>query len=188
MIVKKLMEEFGEEVIRSFVQKNADYYIARWRLMAQKGSRVSWNWAAAVFGGWFYQSWFFYRKMLLYGIAAFLLFWGGSLLLAVALGALLAVAGVGERAVDAVATLTAVAVSLLPFLIAGLYGNYIYGRFTYWKLVKLRERAGGNEEELLSLAAAKEGTSVALIVVGILIEFFTVGLIGLLLSLILTSN
>jgi hypothetical protein len=37
VIVKKLMEEFGEEVIRSLVQKNADYYIARWRLMAQKG-------------------------------------------------------------------------------------------------------------------------------------------------------
>jgi hypothetical protein len=125
--------------------------------------------------------------MLLYGIAAFLLFWGGSLFLAVALGALLAVAGVEERAVDAVATLTAVAVSILPVLIAGLYGNYIYGRFTYWKLVKLKERARG-EEELLSLAAAKGGTSVALIVLGILIEFFTVGLIGLLLSLILTSN
>jgi len=174
VIVKKLLEEFSEEVIRNFVQKNSDYYIARWRLMAQKDSRLSWNWATAIFGGRFYQSWFFYRKMLLYGVAAFLLFWGGSLLLAAALGALLATAGVGERAADAVATLTTVAVSLLPVLIAGLYGNYIYGRFVYQKLVKLRERARG-EEELLSLAA-KGGTSVALIFVGILVEFFLFGL------------
>jgi len=164
VVVKRLLEEFSEEAIRAFVQKNADYYLAKWRVMAQKSSKASWNWAAALFGGWFYQSWFFYRKMFLYGLAAFTLFSGVSTSLGLLLGR--ALAGLGARGEVASATLTLVAVvlTLLPVALMGLYGNYLYG-----KLKAMRERAG-SEEELLQLAAARGGTSVLLVVGGFLVE------------------
>ncbi len=46
MVVKKLLDEFNEDIIKAFVQKNSDYYLTKWKIMANSGSKISWNWAS----------------------------------------------------------------------------------------------------------------------------------------------
>jgi hypothetical protein len=186
MVVKKLLEEFSEEVIRAFVQKNADYYISRWRVMARKGTRVSWNWAAAIFGGWFYQTWFFYRKMFLYGLAVFLLFFALSGTAAFIGGLISGRAGLEWQTVENLLTVFGILSNLVLVILIGLYGNYIYGSFVYKRLSALKEMAAG-EEELLLLAAEKGGTSLLLAVAGFLVEMFLLTAITFLSLVVIAS-
>ncbi len=141
MSVRNLMSEFSEDVIRAFVQKNADYYITKWKLMAATDSKVSWNWPAFLFGGF----WMLYRKMYLYffillfvsfivGIIPFL-----SLILGLAL-----------------------------WIGLGVFGNYLYAKFTYEKLMKLK--LIHKDEESLKLAASQAGgTSVLAVAIALAI-------------------
>jgi len=159
MILKQLFEEFSEEVIRAFVQKNADYYLAKWQLMAKTGSKISWNWAAALFT----SLWLFYRKMVAYG---FMLFGVGFLM-----GFLyfLIVLTFKNIALIMLINFFNFVVSIAIVILLGIYGNYIYGHFTYKKLKELSLIAK-NEEELKLLAAQKGGTSVGWVLLAILIS------------------
>jgi len=169
VVIRQLLEEFSEEVIKAFVQKNADYYLFKWKLMAKNGSKTSWNWAAAFFGGWIYQLWFFYRKMFLYGILVYAVLTGLNLLIGGAAGLGLAAAGADEELVNLIVIPFSMLLTLAAILIFGFYGNYIYGKFVYENLKKL-SLVAKDEEELKLLAINKGGTSVGYIFLGILAE------------------
>ena len=132
LVIKKLLNEFSEDVIRLFVQKNADYYIAKWKKMAAKDSKVSWNWAAFLVGA----LWMGYRKMYLYAFIYMLLMLTTYIPI---LGFILA---------------------LVYWIGIGVLANYIYGKFTYEKLKKLKEESS-SEEEFKNKVAAAGGVSVA---------------------------
>jgi len=147
--IKKLFEEFDEETIRSFVQKNADYYITKWKVMAQSGSKLSWNWAAFLFP----LVWLAYRKMHLYAVIYFLLLLGFS---------------VAPK-------------YLRTFMWLGLWigigmlGNYLYGRYTYKKLLELKIKF--TDEDVFKTQVAKAGGTSVL---GLFISALTLFIIYLL--------
>ena len=151
MVIKKLLEEFDEEIIRAFVQKNSDYYLLKWKLMAETFSKTSWNWASFLLGMW----WLVYRKMYLY---AFLLFLITLITWIPILGWI---------------------VALVIWVSMGLFGNYIYGQYVYKKLKELSLIAKSNDE-LRMLAMQKGGTSilavVVLIVLFLILEFILVAI------------
>ncbi|MGQ0558776.1 MAG: DUF2628 domain-containing protein [Sphingosinicella sp.] len=50
----------AEEVVwRVAIGPRTDFYLARWRTMAEKGSKLSWNWAACLLSVF----WFAWRRM-----------------------------------------------------------------------------------------------------------------------------
>jgi len=49
----------NEERLRAAIGPRADYYLDRWRAMAESGRKASWNWPACLFNVF----WFAYRKM-----------------------------------------------------------------------------------------------------------------------------
>jgi TIR domain-containing protein/uncharacterized protein DUF2628 len=51
-----------EELVRAAIGPNADWYLARWRRMDEKGSAISWSWAACMLSVF----WLAYRKMWLW--------------------------------------------------------------------------------------------------------------------------
>ncbi len=140
MIVKKLLEEFDEETIRLFVQKNADYYIAKWKIMAASGSKISWNWSAFFFT----SLWFGYRKMFLYAFLYLLL------------------------NVLSVVPLYGFFLWLALWVGVGMFGNYLYAKKTYEKLFVLRQ-AYPEEQDFKSTVAKEGGTSIFGIIVVIVI-------------------
>ena len=149
MVIKKLLDEFDEEIIKAYVQKNSEYYLLKWRLMAETYSKTSWNWAAFLLGGW----WMVYRKMYLY---TFLLLLSSLITWIPILGWI---------------------VGLAIWIGIGLFGNYIYGQHVYKKLKELSLIAK-NEEELRTLALQKGGTSViAVIILIVLVLIFEILLI-----------
>ncbi len=151
MVIKRLLEEFDEDIIKAFVQKNSDYYLVKWKLMAETYSKTSWNWPAFLFGAF----WLSYRKMYLY---TFLLILIGIFTLIPFIGFMLALA---------------------LWIGLGLFGNYIYGQYVYKRLKELSLMAK-NEDELKMLALQKGGVSVVaviiLIVLLLLLELIAIGL------------
>ncbi len=143
MITKKLIEEFDENIIKAFVQKNSDYYLNKWKLMATTGSKISWNWPAFLFGVF----WLVYRKMYLQSF-------------------ILIIASIITSFIPFINMIFALAI----WIGLGLFGNYIYSYFTYNKLLEIKNLAK-NEEEIRFLAIQKGGTSVVgvLVLIGIFI-------------------
>lgn len=58
------VSDIPEREIRTFVDRNAEKYLLKWRLMEGSHSALSWNWAAFFFG----TIWLMYRKMWLFGV------------------------------------------------------------------------------------------------------------------------
>ncbi|RMD47584.1 MAG: DUF2628 domain-containing protein, partial [Aquificota bacterium] len=103
MFPKKLLEEFDEGIIRNFVQKNADYYLQKWKLMAIKTSKISWNWSAFSFG----VLWLAYRKMYLYAFFLFI-----------------------TSIIASVKPLLNFLSFIVFWIGLGMFGNYIYAMYT----------------------------------------------------------
>ncbi|EDP73346.1 DUF2628 domain-containing protein [Hydrogenivirga sp. 128-5-R1-1] len=131
MEIKRLIEEFDEETIRSFVQKNSDYYLAKWKIMAASGSKFSWNWAAFLATA----PWIGYRKMYFYAFIYILL------------NVLTVIPFIG------------ILIWLGLWFGIGAVGNYLYGKFTYNKLTQLRT-AFPDENEFKAQVVKAGGTSI----------------------------
>ncbi len=142
MEIKRLLEEFDEEIIRSFVQKNADYYLAKWKVMATTNSKISWNWAAFLAT----TLWMGYRKMYLYAFLVILI----TLLEFIPIVGLI--------------------VWLALWIGIGMFGNFLYGKYTYNKLVELKTTF--QDEELFKNQVVKSGgTSIGGVFLIMLISF-----------------
>ena len=170
MVVKKLLEQFDEDVIRAFVQKNADYYLLKWKLMAENNSKTSWNWASFFFVGF----WMGYRKMYLYYtiyyILSFLAGIFGSILLLMSMAFIGKSLNLSEDILAAIFILFILLLVIANFVIFGIFGNYIYAMYVYNKLNKFSLLAK-DKENLKLLALSKGGTSWLGIFVVILIGF-----------------
>jgi len=173
VVIRQLLEEFSEEVIRAFVQKNADYYLPKWELMAKNGSKTSWNWAAAFFGPGSY--WLFYRKMVTYGFGVV----GVGLLVSLLL---LPLVRSGSEVLVMAGTLLSLVFIVALFVLLGLFGNYIYGSYAYRKLKELSTLAK-DEEELKLLVASKGGTSVGWVFLALLVNFLVSSFVQVLTNL-----
>ncbi len=143
MEIKRLLDEFSEDVIRAFVGKNSDYYLNKWRLMAATGSKTSWNWAAFSF----VTLWMAYRKMYLYAFITMVI------------------------SVLNFIPIIGFIFSLIIWFGVGIFGNYLYGKFTYEKLTALK-LAYGDGEALKQAAILNGGTSVLSVFLFILLGFF----------------
>ncbi len=148
MVTKKLFEDFTEDIIRLYVQKNADYYIAKWRLMSASGSKISWNWPAFLFT----VNWLGYRKMYLY---AFIYIMLNIATLVPVFGLIL---------------WTVLWVGL------GMYGNYLYALKTYEDLTKLK-MAYSDENMFKQMVVKKGGTSIFGVILVILMGLFIYGIL-----------
>ncbi len=142
MPVKKLLEEFDEEIIRLFLQKNADYYIAKWKVMASSESKISWNWAAFLFTA----SWMGYRKMYLFAF----------LYIIINIATLIPVVGF--------------ILWIFLWVGTGLYGNYLYAKKTYETLVKLKTEYT-SEDDFKKMVVKEGGTSIAGVLIVLLMAF-----------------
>jgi hypothetical protein len=131
--------------------------------MAITNKRISWNWAAFIFGGF----WLLYRKMYYYFMIVSLL----SLFIALPkIGFLV--------------------VLLLP-LFLGMFGNYLYAKTTYENLEEIArtllkkydEEIDNHKfkEELIKEAGQKGGTSVIAVLIGSIIYFIVLGVVTTLL-------
>jgi len=127
MYPKILLDEFDEEIIRAFVNRNADYYINKWKEMALTGSKISWNWAAFLFQG----GWMLYRRMYLYYIVFSLLSMFALSMWVIIIGLFL---------------------TLGMWVGLGMYGNYLYAKFTYRKLKELEAIFDKNDKDFKKIA------------------------------------
>jgi len=171
MVIRQLLEEFSEDVIRAFVQKNADYYLVKWKLMAKTGSKTSWNWASAFFR----SLWFFYRKMVAFGFGIMGIGFLVSLFFLPILRSHSDAAIIGGA-------LIALTLIIALFVLMGLYGNYIYGSYAYKKLKEL-SLVTKDEEELKLLAMNKGGTSVGWVLLAFIINLIINNVFAALLKL-----
>jgi hypothetical protein len=137
MFPKILLEEFDEEIIKSFVQKNADYYLQKWRLMASTTSKISWNWSAFSFN----ILWLAYRKMYFYTLFLFMI-----------------------SIVFSIVPLLNFLPFLAFWIGFGMFGNYLYAMYTYKKLKGL-ELMAKDKNQLKSLAIQKGGTSTVVVII-----------------------
>ncbi len=142
-MLKRLFEEFDEEIIKLFIQKNSDYYISKWKLMAEKNSMISWNWASFFFTG----LWLGYRKMIFYG---FLYVLASVLFSLPFLGFFL---------------------WLAAWISVGIFGNYLYGKYTYEKLKELK-LLNPDERNFKTAVIEKGGTSILDVILIIILSFF----------------
>jgi hypothetical protein len=115
--------------------------------MAASGSKFSWNWASFLATGW----WLGYRKMYLYAFIYILL----NLL--------------------TILPFIGIIIWLVLWIGIGAIGNYLYGKYTYLKLLELKE-AFKNEEEFKTQVAKTGGTSIGgvFIVILMAIAIYTV--------------
>ena len=145
-----------EEKWRAAVGRNAEWYLGRWRQMAEKRSAISWNWAACLASA-FWMAW---RKM-----------W---LPMAAVIGAVALLAAIGATS-PAMAQATMLLNVGISF-VTGAFGNHLYRRQTA-KLVADTEPLG--REAQLEALRSRGGTSTPALIVSLVV----VGLVALLLVL-----
>lgn len=143
MVIKQLFKEFGEEVIKKYIQENVDYYLNKWKLMELKNSKISWNWAGFFLVGF----WMLYRKMYLYFFILLLTYIVFNIIFSI---------GIYYSSIFTIfsALLTFV---IIPIFV-GLFGNYLYAKDVYRKLKSFKS-ISTEEKDLERIALLKGGIS-----------------------------
>ena len=140
---------FEKEDISNFIQGNAEKYMSKFEKMKENNKKYSWNWAAFLFGGF----WFIYRKMYLYGIGF----------------------GVISFVLE---ELTKVSwVSWIVSILGGLFGNYIYLNHCNKKLADIVDLDYSDKQsELLKQGGVSIGavilTFLIIIILSVIYAFF----------------
>ena len=130
--------QFDEQLMRTFVGPNADYYLGKWRAMEAQNKAFSWNWAAFLLSIY----WLAYRKMFQPALIA-----AGAVLLLVIVGML----------VPAIAALT----NLLVLGVAGgvgWRGNTLYRDHVRGSLARI-EAVNPEPQARLASAQSQGGVS-----------------------------
>lgn len=94
---------FSETDLQRLVGTNTEYYMPKFRDMNSRNKKTTWNWAAFLIAPY----WMIYRKMYAYGAAA------------IGIIFFLSLPGNGFCSL----------LALCCYIVAGIYGNYIYMRF-----------------------------------------------------------
>ena len=145
-----------EEKWRAAVGPNAEYYLARWRRMAESNSSISWNWPACLAN----LFWFAWRRMWL------------PMGLVIAAVLVLAVIGAAAPSLAMVTFLLNIAITF----VTGAFGNHLYRQQTA-RLVAATEPLG--REAQIEALRTRGGTSTPALVVSLVVA----GLVALLLVL-----
>ena len=159
------IEEIPVKDLALFVGQNTHYFLPKFKDMATKGKKVSWNWAAFLFDCFY----LFYRKM-----------WGPAIVTAVLKLALSVPSLVlfynmfflqmgldmpsGEGTLTLMYQLSNIfyILSLVMRAAISLFTNYLYQRQVFYSVGKLRDRK--DSPEYSTLLTAKGGTSVKAVV------------------------
>jgi hypothetical protein len=135
------MDEKGlsEEEYRAFIGKEADYYIEKWSDMDGRHSKWSWNWGAFFF----HELWFAYRKMYLYALILYIIFF------------LIMIIPFWYIQVNDEVLANFVKIARLLFWIPiAIYANYLYRRHADKKITEFKSTCIG---ELITSELAKRG-------------------------------
>lgn len=113
-----------DEDIRALVGLNQEYFIDKFQKLDNRGVKVSWNWASAFLGGF----WYAYRKMykiqVLYYVAYFLAICGlgiASIMMFIPLRHTI-------KEPSSLIIMLPFLILFLPFLLSGMFANYLYKR------------------------------------------------------------
>lgn len=127
-----------DEDVKMLIGKNQEFYVPKFSMLKQLGKKTSWNWCAFLLS----PSWFFYRKMYVYGIAQ------------------MAFNGIMGSLLGSVVTL---AVSVL----LGVFGNYIYMDYLEKQSLNMKSMPDTVKENFVK---EKGGTSWVAVLVGFVIS------------------
>ncbi|HJR69822.1 MAG TPA: pilin [Gammaproteobacteria bacterium] len=146
---------------------NTDYYLSRFERFAQGGSTASWNWPA------FFVTlpWLLYRKM--WGYAALYFFAPAIFLLVVSL-----ILGAAFSSATA-AWLVWPLGFLLLFIFVPMYANLLYYRNVAGRIAWIKRLKGGADRQLRALAS-EGGTSVAALLILLVLPFGALPVLGIL--------
>jgi len=143
----------------TYIGKNVDTYLEKFKKMHNKDTNVSWNWCAFLFC----EFWFAYRKM--YGVAA--LVWGIPYALGTVLGIVLGFSNIDMASITMIANAAGVIIGLIFMVFVGMFGDHFY-RKKVDKLVEMGESAESQEE--LQGVIKRGGTSGAAMGIAMLIS------------------
>lgn len=137
------------DTVATLIGPNSSYYLPRFYRMTHGGSKISWNWSAFLFS----YNWLLYRKHLLWGGIAFVIFTILSFFNQAVLEQLQATVNATDIEAMLRATQTMMAstqgqllwsilsllslVTLALHILLGLFGNYLYLRLILRKAKKL---------------------------------------------------
>ncbi|WP_297430010.1 RING finger protein [Clostridium sp.] len=108
-----------DEDILTFIGKNQEYYFNKFQKFNLNNSKVSWNWASAFLGAY----WYAYRKMFLFQFLYYVIYLFGTFFIGMLIGGVFIVTRNTNHALLAMFPLL---VLFGPFLISGMFGNIIY--------------------------------------------------------------
>lgn len=110
-----------DEEIYTFIGKNQEYFLPKFEELNNRKSKMSWNWASAFFGAY----WYAYRKMYITQILYYIAFFLYSMLLNIIMLMLLP-AGFNRDKDPLVYSSFELFIFVVPFLLSGFFANYIY--------------------------------------------------------------
>lgn len=125
--------DFDNRDMINFIQKNAKYYILKFKEMQESYKTTSWNWPAFFFSSW----WFLYRKMYAIGFGII----------------------IASSIIATIIPQVSLIVGIATSIISGLYGNTIYLKHIQKQLDSL----GNVEEDLKErLILSKGGVNIVI--------------------------
>ena len=130
--------EASENEYKAFIGKKADYYIEKWTEIEKRHTKTSWNWGAFLFG----LLWMLYRKMYFYTLIAVSILCG--------IGIIESFLGIGD--------VFDVILSFIFCLLFGIFGNYLYHRYTENKILRIK-RECKEDSSLIAELARRGGTT-----------------------------
>jgi hypothetical protein len=127
------------EDAKAFVGPRFERYWYKWRMMATRGSALSWNWASALLG----PAWFGFRRMHGYAILLILAY---------------TVLGFSNGVVGPTIAPLSLILSIGVVCLVGMVGNAAYRSFALRRIGEVRSSAG-NDDERHGFLRARGGTS-----------------------------
>lgn len=121
----------------SYIKKNVDKYLEKFKKMHNKGSKLSWNWCAFLF----FEFWFAYRKMYVAAVTI----WAIPYVIGAVLGAVLGIIDMDMQDIDIIINASSVVIGLVLMIVVGMFGNHWYQK-RIDKLVIAGETAETEEE------------------------------------------
>lgn len=155
-----------DEDIQTFIGVKQEYYFEKFQKFNIKNSKVSWNWASAFLGSY----WYAYRKMYLIQFLYYVVYF----FTVVFLGILsIGVFSINRTFTPALA-IAPFLVFIAPFVISGIFGNYIY-KCHVEKQVQIAKYMDVNMKQnyLMKKGGTSSGAVWALIGIRILIKIIS---------------
>lgn len=137
-----------EDARRVFFGRSVNYYMRYYKRYTETGKRVSWNWAAFIFN----PTWFFSRKMYLYGMIT------TFITTIYSVGTYMLYTNINHANVNNIMLVWSLFFFVM-YLGVGMFGNYLYITHMENKIVYPGEQSL-NEEQLSKINIMRGGVSI----------------------------